>query len=1192
MEEPEDTTEHRSFSVALCRGHEGILEDAKPNAIRTTKYTALTWLPKSVLEQFRRTANAYFLGISVLMILGSYATFLFISPLDPFSTIAVLIVILLITSCKEGYEDLLRRKSDKIENNRDVTVVTFEEDGSGMFVVREEVKTSKHLHPGEIVKLSGKMPAPADLLVILTSLHDDGNKFYVETANIDGETNLKLREGPSALNAELSHLVADGKAVPELFRGNVRIEAPNANIHKVVGMLKLDAAAEPIPFDEGNIVLRGALFSNTEWAYGVVLYTGQETKIQMNSMHAPSKMSKLEQNLNTAILMIFCAQVVLVSVSVLSVYLLGFDDTSKLPYVFPPGTGTGSILPLWLELWFVFFLLYNNFIPLSLYVTIEIVNVGQAYLMTTDEQMYHEGLDVACCVRASNLVQELGMVSNIFTDKTGTLTCNEMRLVKYVLKGKIFDMPAAPIAVGESVNINTDSISSVAPVPLEEMGQESATSGPTLTTTTPSQIRLGSALATGQATTPRRASSKPGRVRLQRANSDVSSSSEEDEEKAGDRTGKGESESGKGKASPARKLVFPASPNRSSTAASSNDHSKELFNFLRCLMTCHTVVRESNGTYRAESPDELALVQGATGGFDCQLVERGSREMTVCIDGQNYTYTILAVNAFNADRKRMSVLLKDNATGEYLLLCKGADNIMLPLCNVTPDEDVSLNESLTELSNMGLRTLVVAQRVISSTEAQAWLKMYRSSMVATSNRDELIAAAGAQIELKMEVVGVTAIEDKLQDEVPEVISDLTKAGIIVWMLTGDKLETAVNIGRSCNLILPDTHVLTISNLEGKEDFAESLRLNHHKILTLAAFEGECGGVGGGGKVSSNNFALVLDGPSFSFFDRTNPEQCAQLLEIGRRCRSVVACRLTPMQKRELVNLTKEDLSAVPRATTLAIGDGANDVSMILEANVGVGIFGKEGRQAANNADFAIGEFKFLRRLLLVHGRWNYVRQSKVFLYSMHKNMVLTMTLFWFSFFTAVSGCSPYESWVYSAFNFILGLPIIFFGILDRDLSADFCLSLPQTYSTGRTNVLLNIGSILQWIGNAMMYAVVVCLMSYNVLFPTFYFLDLYTAGTIVMIGLVIALQFKVMFFHHQWSSYQIHSMLFSFYAMFLFYMLIAASVDDYWNYAIMTYNEPITWLWGLFTVPFTAVFIDWFAYFSRYFLFPTQEMIY
>lgn len=141
------------------------------------------------------------------------------------------------------------------------------------------------------------------------------------------------------------------------------------------------------------------------------------------------------------------------------------------------------------------------------------------------------------------------------------------------------------------------------------------------------------------------------------------------------------------------------------------------------------------------------------------------------------------------------------------------------------------------------------------------------------------------------------------------ISDLAKAGIIVWMLTGDKLETAVNIGRSCNLVLPDTHVLTISGMDSREDFAECLKMAHHKILELSAYEGECGGVGGGGKISSNNFALVLDGPSFSFFDRADEEQCRQLLEIGRRCRSVVACRLTPMQKRELVALTKEDKSA-------------------------------------------------------------------------------------------------------------------------------------------------------------------------------------------------------------------------------------------------------------------------------------------
>lgn len=159
-----------------------------------------------------------------------------------------------------------------------------------------------------------------------------------------------------------------------------------------------------MPIEAQNILLKSALFSNTDWAYGIVVYAGQETKIQMNSLNAPSKMSKLEHNLNTAIIIIFSAQITLVTISVICVYLLGYNKESDLPYIYPPGEdGSGSILPLWLELWFVFFLLYNNFIPLSLYVTIEIVNLGQAYLIASDNQIYHPELDVPCTVRASNL---------------------------------------------------------------------------------------------------------------------------------------------------------------------------------------------------------------------------------------------------------------------------------------------------------------------------------------------------------------------------------------------------------------------------------------------------------------------------------------------------------------------------------------------------------------------------------------------------------------------------------------------------------------------------------------------------------------------------------------------------------------------------------------------------------------------
>jgi len=201
----------------------------------------------------------------------------------------------------------------------------------------------------------------------------------------------------------------------------------------------------------------------------------------------------------------------------------------------------------------------------------------------------------------------------------------------------------------------------------------------------------------------------------------------------------------------------------------------------------------------------------------------------------------------------------------------------------------------------------------------------------------------------------------------------------------------VNIGRSCNLLQNNTQLFFITNIKNVGDFNSKLQEIHEKIL-----QGYTAGVGyksprgGAGPVE---IALVLDGPSFKHFQEDDKMQRAWLLKIGQCCRSVIACRLTPVQKQMLVGLVKTD--SVPRAVTLAIGDGANDVSMIREADVGVGIIGKEGRQAANTADFAIGQFKFLRRLVLLHGRWNYIRQSKAFLYCMHKNMVITLTLFFF-----------------------------------------------------------------------------------------------------------------------------------------------------------------------------------------------------
>lgn len=1009
------------------------------NKITTTKYTLLTWLPISLFDQFRRIANVYFLLISILMAIGTYAPWIFQTPLEPFSTLGTLIFVLLVTSFKEGYEDYQRKVSDEAENVRKVIVVTIEPDGS----FTEKRIENQYVRVGDIVKMEGHTQVAADMVLIITSYFADGNKCYVETANIDGETNLKVREAP----AQLLQVVASGEVTPELFSGRVEFEPPDKNIHNFNGALRLDGM-EAMSLSADNLLLRGSIFSNTDWGYGVVVYAGQETKVQMNNRNAPSKISKLEEYVNEAIKLIFVAQFILVTISVISVYILGYQYESDLPYVFPPDSDDSnkSALPLWLELWFVFFILYNNFIPISLYVTIELVNLGQAYLISTDLNIYDEALDTPCVVRSSNLAQELGVVRNIFSDKTGTLTRNEMRFVKFVVNDKMYDISDKEYL--------------------------------------PKEIQ-----------------------------------------------------------------------------AMQNYEESELYRFFLCLATCHTVVREKgSGVYRAESPDELALVMGANE-FQCGVMESGSNYMFADMFGKRSDFDILAVNKFNSDRKRMSILLKDRKTGEYVLMCKGADNVMLERVTISDGERSTIDKYLNDIASLGLRTLVIAQKVIPEAKALEWVQTWKAASTSLQNRSEMLANVAEVIETHMTLLGITAIEDRLQDEVPEVIADLARAGVVLWMLTGDKEETAISIGHSCNLLLPseEIDIFFITRLHSATDYSEQLQEVYDKVLAHDR---------------SKDIALVMDGFSFTFFDETNQEHRRQLLTIGQACRSVIACRLTPVQKQQLVALVKVD--SVPRSTTLSIGDGANDVSMIREADVGIGIIGKEGKQAANNADFAIGQFKFLKTLLLVHGRWNYIRQSRVFLYSMHKNMVLTMTLFWFSYYTALSGTSMYNSWVYSGFNFALGLPIIFYGFMDRDIPAEFAMENPQVYRTGLSNAMLNMGTVGLWITNAMVFAIIFCILFFVVLEPTFRDYGIYEMGTVIYISLVLALQCKVAFLHQVWNKIHVISMIISVSCLFLVIYIMNVSSDEYDYYGVVNfvYDQSIFWFFGVFTIPLFCVLID------------------
>ena len=372
------------------------------------------------------------------------------------------------------------------------------------------------------------------------------------------------------------------------------------------------------------------------------------------------------------------------------------------------------------------------------------------------------------------------------------------------------------------------------------------------------------------------------------------------------------------------------------------DFSK-FYAFFRALSVCHTVVRGTNGQYRAESPDELALVEGILG-FNCHLLERGSTSMSVAICGDTADYEILAVNEFTSDRKRMSLLIRNEKTGEHLLVCKGADNIMMDRCKLSDVERARDEKGLYDLACLGLRTLVVAQKELTPAQANVWLQRHQAANNAVSRREQKLYDVAEEIEKNMALLGITAIEDKLQDEVPEVIADFIKAGVTVWMLTGDKEETAVNIGRSCNLIRNETTLHFLHKAESYESFTSRLREIHEiisklpcsssakrrssRVLEAASYKKLPPG-----QKDPNEVTLVIDGPSFRYFDEQNEEHRKMMILIGQSCRTVIACRLIPLQKQSLVALMKNE--AKPRVITLAIGDGANDVSMIREGDVGV-----------------------------------------------------------------------------------------------------------------------------------------------------------------------------------------------------------------------------------------------------------------
>ncbi|ETW00410.1 hypothetical protein H310_07047 [Aphanomyces invadans] len=1019
------------------------------NWVSTSKYTMFNFVPKTILEFFRVVANGYFLCISLLQVLTDW------SPTNQYTTAGPLLIVLMVSMTKQAIEDKKRHDADAIQNCRICHVMT----ANGAI----QEKQWQDVQVGDILFLKDKDELPADVLILATS--EEEGRCFVETCNLDGETNLKRRTacepiakliGFRALNDPVID-EAKHKASCMAFRGSIEYEQPNNRLYNFTGVVKADALADAAPIGPTNVILRGCSIRSCSYIFGIVLFAGKESKLMQNARATPSKQSNVYKMVNRCIMLIFLTQFTLCVISTVS-FNAWVHHALKLHSWYLP------FIRVEVSAFFTFLILYNNLVPISLYVSLDMVKVvAQAKNISSDEEMCHEGF--YAIARTSDLNEDLGQIEYIFSDKTGTLTQNIMEFRKCSIGGVVYGYGSTEIAAA------------VARLAKHEATPATANDRGPATNLNDAQIFLDKSIHFDDP-----------RLVVEAAN--------------------------------------PSSPNGA-----------RIREFLTLLAVCHTVIPETNATtglttYRASSPDEEALVKAARCLGYKLVTPAPFVEVEITHKGTSPTmlgYSILNVNEFNSTRKRMSVVVL-TPHGTVVVYCKGADNVILPRCALTRTEAV-LDEHLKTFASEGLRTLVLAKREMSKADYDAWNKTYQAAATSLSDRDAMLDAAAEALEVNMTIVGATAIEDKLQVGVPNAIHSLAQAGIKIWVLTGDKEETAVNIGHACRLLNDGMQLLYVNRedlagLVEQVDYLYNMEAiqDHYKSKTVA-----------------ENIGIVCDGKSLVHFfpskslsanDKvTAKELRRKLLVVASVCKAMVACRVSPAQKADIVNLVRYNSRNKP--ITLAIGDGANDVNMIQSAHVGIGICGQEGVQAVNASDYAIAQFRFLQRLLLVHGRSNYKRIAKVILYSFYKNMSLVIVLFFYNFYNGQSGTSLFESFVMAGWNFFLALPIIAIGIFDEDVSPEQAMAFPALYTTGQRNDDLNVYRFCIWIANAIFHAVLSFWLPIYIVvgYTTEAF---HLQGTTIYTGLLMTMNCKVIMETMSWTMFNHGFIVFSVVLYFFF----------------------------------------------------------
>uniref|UniRef100_A0A8C2YQA1 Phospholipid-transporting ATPase n=1 Tax=Chinchilla lanigera TaxID=34839 RepID=A0A8C2YQA1_CHILA len=1071
------------------------------NGIHTAKYSIFSFLPLNLYEQFHRVSNLYFLLIVILQSIPEISTLPWITLFIP------LLCLLLIRATRDLVDDIGRHRSDRIINNRPCQMLI----GKSF-----KWRKWKDLCVGDVVCLTRDSIVPADLLLLAST--EPSSLCYVETADIDGETSLKFRQALAVTHYEL--ISAKTMAA---FNGTVICEDPNSRMHQFVG--SLEWKSKTYALDIGNLLLRGSKIRNTDACYGLVIYAGFDTKIMKNCGDIHLKRTKIDLFMNKLVVLIFLSTVVVSLLLSLGFWLQGREMKDKHHYVsisHGKGLFVESILIFW-----AFFILLSVMVPMAMFIISEFIYLGNSAFINWDLQMYYEPHDVPAKARSTSLNDYLGQVQYVFSDKTGTLTQNVMSFKKCCIGGRVY---------------GPDNEDGTCPKENPYQWNEFADG----------------------------------------------------------------------------KLSF---FNEELLGIVRNKRDKVVQEFWRLLAICHTVMvqeKDNQLLYQAASPDEEALVTAARN-FGYVFLSRTQNSITLVELGEERVYEVLALMDFNSDRKRMSVLVR-TPEGSICLYTKGADTVIFERLYKRGVMEANTEKILSAFTEQTLRTLCLAYKEVEEHTYQQWQPRHEAASVQLQDRARALQQVYSDMEQGLQLLGVTAIEDKLQDGVPDTISSLKKGNMKVWVLTGDKQETAVNIGFACQLLTDNMLILEARDVNiildsyGEQNKMvqtpkRSLRFQlqnevamvisgeflDHLLVSLrkeprAVIQSEVEDKAWQEMSAIRRFSMMWWSLGTSLSTRgskgkrkqESPEARREraFVELASRCQAVICCRVTPKQKALIVALVKK----YQKAVTLAIGDGANDVNMIKSgwlgvgrggadprgprsrsalptaADIGVGLAGQEGMQAVQNSDYALGQFCFLQRLLLVHGRWSYLRICKFLRYFFYKTVASLVGQIWFAFYSGFSAQPLYEGWFLALFNLLYStVPVLYIGLFEQDVSDAQSLKMPELYMAGQKNELFNYWVFSKAIAQGLFTSLVTFFLSMWIIRDTAgpnSLGDYQSFAVVVALSSLLSITIEVMLVVKYWTLLFLGTVLFSLGS----YFILTYATQSLWAYRLVPKTFPFLYV--------------------------------